>query len=325
MKTHRTFNWVGGLMLLSLCLAHGQVPMEISYQGRLTASATNFAGTGYFKFSLVDRGGAVTYWSNDGTGLAGGEPAQPVALTVDNGLFTVGLGNTSLANMTALSPLVFTNAELFLRIWFGPAPNSLVKLAPDQRVTSVGYAMMTANVPDGSIRSTKLAPGAIGSTQLAAQSVQSSNLAPAAVTSAAIGAGAIIDSHVAANAQIADTKLAGSGNLVTNFNADLLDGAHAAELGATVQKVVRGFVSFSGSTFETSQTFSPTVDPAKSYVILSPAILTGGAAGGSFNAGRTGAALIGLTTNRITIAVDALSTSGSLYPMRVSYQIIELK
>jgi hypothetical protein len=47
---------VGGLasLLLALALtAAAQVPETISYQGRVTASGTNFTGTGQFKFALV--------------------------------------------------------------------------------------------------------------------------------------------------------------------------------------------------------------------------------------------------------------------------------
>ena len=36
-----------------------QVPPMISYQGRITASGTNFTGTGQFAFALVDGGTLV--------------------------------------------------------------------------------------------------------------------------------------------------------------------------------------------------------------------------------------------------------------------------
>jgi hypothetical protein len=53
---------------------------------------------------------------------------------------------------------VFANADVRVRVWFNDGTNGSQLLAPDQRITSVGYAMVAATVPDGSISSSKLAP-----------------------------------------------------------------------------------------------------------------------------------------------------------------------
>jgi hypothetical protein len=46
-------------------------------------------------------------------------------------------------------------------IWFNDGVNGSQLLTPDQRIASVGYAMMAANVPNGAITADKIAPGAI--------------------------------------------------------------------------------------------------------------------------------------------------------------------
>ena len=65
----------------------------------------------------------VTYWSNDGTSAAGSEPTNAVPLTVSKGLYSVLLGDTALANMTAIPNSVFNNADVRLRVWFNDGPH----------------------------------------------------------------------------------------------------------------------------------------------------------------------------------------------------------
>jgi len=117
-----------------------QVPPIISYQGKISIGATPFNGTGQFRFALVDAAGTTTYWSNDGTSTAGGQPAAAVALPVVNGLYVVPLGDAAIANMTGVPASVFTNPDVRLRVWFDDGPHGVQLLAPDQRVTTVGYA-----------------------------------------------------------------------------------------------------------------------------------------------------------------------------------------
>src|SRR5437879_5721220 len=119
---------------------HGQVPQLINYQGRVVVGATNFNGTGQFKFALVNAAGTTAYWTNDGTHLDGTEPTAAVSLTVANGLYSVLLGDTSLSFMTAIPANVFNNSDVRLRVWFNNGTTGSQLLSPDQRIAAVGYA-----------------------------------------------------------------------------------------------------------------------------------------------------------------------------------------
>ena len=138
-------------------VASAQVPQLLNFQGRITVGNVNFDGTGQFKFALVNGSGSLTFWSNDGTGAGGGQPAGAVSVPVSKGLYSVQLGNTALPNMIALPAAVFTNSDLRLRVWFNDGATGFQLFTPDQRLAAVGYAMMAGNVPDGTVTVAKLA------------------------------------------------------------------------------------------------------------------------------------------------------------------------
>ena len=191
------------LAILATPLA-AQVPQRLNYQGRVAVGTVNFDGTGQFRFALVNATGSTTFWSNDGTSTAGSQPAASVPLTVTKGLYSLALGDTALPNMTAIPASVFENADVRLRVWFDDGVNGSQLLTPDQRLSSVGFAMKaeSANsattVPDGAITAAKLATSAVGATAIAAGSVDSARILD----------GTIVNADIAAAAGIADTKLA---------------------------------------------------------------------------------------------------------------------
>src|SRR5688500_19261559 len=112
-----------------------QIPQTISFQGRVLAQGQPFTGQGMFKFALVDAGGN-THWRNDGA-VANDEPAVAVSLSVNNGLFGVLLGDSSIPGMAAIPPQVFTTgAAQALRIWFNDQVNGFIQLTPDQPLSS---------------------------------------------------------------------------------------------------------------------------------------------------------------------------------------------
>lgn len=163
-------------LLLAAHIACAQgVPPLVNYQGRVAVGTVNFDGTGQFKFALVNSTGTSTYWSNDGSSSAGTEPATAVSLTVAKGLYSVLLGDTTIANMTAISASVWSNADVRLRVWFNDGTNGSQLLTPDQRLAPNGY------LPDASVTTAKMADGSVSSAKIAVGGVSSINLAAGAV------------------------------------------------------------------------------------------------------------------------------------------------
>ncbi len=158
--------------------------------GQVTGITVTDAGSGYSASPTITIApptvnlSYTTYWSHDGTSSAGGEPASAVPVSVAQGLFTVGLGDTLIPSMSALPPQVLANPDVRLRMWFNDGVNGFSQLSPDQRLTSTAYAMMADTVRDGAITAGKLAPNSITSAQIAPGSITSSQLADGAVTRA---------------------------------------------------------------------------------------------------------------------------------------------
>jgi hypothetical protein len=131
-----TLPWAG------MAKAEGIPPM-IQYQGKVLVDGIPHNDTGYFKFSLTDDPSNPTtnYWTNDGsTPAAGAEPSSPVALPVEQGLFSVKLGDTALTHMTDLNPSIFETPALYLRVWFSPDGVAFEQLAPDRQLVTVPFA-----------------------------------------------------------------------------------------------------------------------------------------------------------------------------------------
>src|SRR5258708_27341495 len=170
-------------LTLSFCgeRLSAQVPRIIHFQGFVAVKGNGFDGLGEFKFSLVNSNGAATFWSNDGSAAGGAEPASAVPVLVNKGVYSVNLGDSQLPNMTPIPPTIFTNSDVRLRVWFSDGKHGFEQLSPDQRITSVGYAMMAANVPNGSITSQKLAADAVTGANIAAGSIGANQLANVAV------------------------------------------------------------------------------------------------------------------------------------------------
>jgi hypothetical protein len=184
-------------LVVGLPAAHSQVPQAITYQGSLLAGAGPFSGAGMFKFALVNSNGTATFWSNDGSSAGGGEPKQAITHQVTRGLFTVLLGDT---NMTPVRWTVFTNSDVRLRIWFNDGTNGFAQLSPDQQLTSSGFAMMAASIPNGSVTGNNLAPGAVSSLNIAVGAVTSAQLALGAVTTPTLANGSVTAAKLAPQA-----------------------------------------------------------------------------------------------------------------------------
>ena len=174
-----------GTTLAALCFAgilRAQVPNLIHYQGRVVVSGVNFDGAGQFKFALVNSAGTTTFWSNDGTSVGGSQPNAAITQPVAKGLYSILLGDTSVANMALLPASVFANPDVRLRIWFNNGALGFQQLAPDQRLAPQPY------LADGAVTTAKIASGAVTNTQLSPNAVQAGNIAPGAVGPAQVSA-----------------------------------------------------------------------------------------------------------------------------------------
>jgi hypothetical protein len=174
MKRSLTLSLLASLLLAAV--ARAQVPQVMHYQGRILVGNNNFNGSGHFKFALVDPGG-TTLWNNDGTGIGmvNNAPVADVTINCDHGLYSVMLGETPA--MVAIPINVFSHADVRLRVWFSDNQNGFQQFVPDQKIASVGYAMMAAAVMDGAITAAKLADGAVTTAKLAPGAVTSAILA----------------------------------------------------------------------------------------------------------------------------------------------------
>jgi N-acetylneuraminic acid mutarotase len=285
MKT--SLKWAVALLLLcSTSFLPAQVPQLINYQGRVGVDGVNFDGSGQFKFAFVDAAGTDTYWSNDGSSMAGSEPATAVSIPVSKGLYSILLGDATQVHMTIVPSTVFVHGDVHLRVWFSDGVKGFQQLAPDRRVAAVGYALMANSVSDGAITTAKIADGSVTSEKLAAGVVQTSNLATGAV----------------GNIQLANSALtinAGTG----------LGGGGLVSLGGNVSLSNSGVLSLTSGG-------GITVDSATGVVTLgssATSVNTAGAivardANGEFTAGTITAALNG---NAAT-ATSATSFTGLL-------------
>jgi len=138
-----------------------QVPHLLNYQGRVTSGGQNFSGTGQFKFALINANATTAYWKNDGPPGNILVPPFGISIPVQNGHYSVQLGDTAITNMQALPPEVFTqHSDVRLRVWFSDGVHGFQALVPDQRLAAVGYAIMAEDVKNGAITAAKMASGA---------------------------------------------------------------------------------------------------------------------------------------------------------------------
>jgi len=142
----------GGSGATATAILSGDGPGSFRF-GRVESYVVDSPGSGYTSTPRVIVGPPpesiffTTYWSNDKTGLSaspvlgGSEPVDAVSVSVDGGLFTVGLGDTNLFNMTELGVDIFGHPDMELRIWFDDGVDGFAALSPTQPLSSVPYAM----------------------------------------------------------------------------------------------------------------------------------------------------------------------------------------
>ncbi len=121
--------------------------------GAITAITVTNPGSGYTAAPTVvitDPAAPAQLWNNTfgATNAPLDEPRFAVPLPVTNGLYAVGLGDTSLSVMQALPPSLAPAAgkRAFLRVWFDDGVHGFQALAPDTELHAVPFAREAASV-----------------------------------------------------------------------------------------------------------------------------------------------------------------------------------
>jgi len=134
----RTILLVLVVLLLVPAAARG-IPLTVSYQGQLTTAGTPYTGPAAFKFAIID--GGTTLWSNDGTSAGGNEPGTPVLVDVEDGIFTVLLGDPGTPMLPLLAEDLSGAAEPMLRVWVDTGGG--FELLADQPLASAPFALQS--------------------------------------------------------------------------------------------------------------------------------------------------------------------------------------
>lgn len=208
-------------ILLLSALAWATPELQIPFKGDLSDSSVSLTGNVYMKFSLYESSGNTTVWSNDGTGV-GSAPAEPtdgVTVSLNDGLFTVWLGDTSVTNMTVLSKTTFDSGNLYLRIWISEDNATFTALSPDKRMSAEPFAFR-AHSAETADDATTLAGVTPGSTGLALLNDASTTEAVATLGLGTASANASGDFASSSHGH-AHTEITGLGDLATQSSSGL--------------------------------------------------------------------------------------------------------
>lgn len=125
------------MIALAVSTASASDSTMFNYQGRVMVQGMPYTGAGRMKVAILATTGTSTVaslWSNDGTSLAGSEPADSFSVNAASGVFDVMIGDTALG-MQPLPAILFNrNDELKVRVWFNDGLHGFQKLSPDRRL-----------------------------------------------------------------------------------------------------------------------------------------------------------------------------------------------
>lgn len=188
--TRASLRWGAGLWVLWISVLLGGTgrlaaqsagpPEVIEFQGRVTVNGVPFTGTGYFAFALaklvLPDGYWVTYWASRYDLWAGGFPPNGIPISVQNGLYTVRLGD-SVAHpgtlpLSTAHPIgeILGISGIRLRVWFSDGVHGFQTLTPEVNLASAPFALLAQ-------KASSVADGAVGLGQLKSE-VRSSDATP---------------------------------------------------------------------------------------------------------------------------------------------------
>jgi len=163
------------------------IPLMIPHTGTIKVKGNDVPlnGMKQFKFAITNGHpecatsppGSLCkfHWTNDNRSPNGtGEPENFVTIFVNNGIFAVRLGDTTLTHMQTIPTAVFENAATHLRVWFNDGAKGSQWLSPDRPLAAVPYAYhaeTAKNVVNGGVTSTMIANDAVTTTQIADKTI----------------------------------------------------------------------------------------------------------------------------------------------------------
>ncbi len=158
----RRGGWAGLALVLALLAGSAgaqdlDIPSGFVHQGYVEVDGQPFDGTGEFYFAIVESLLGTNQWTNDGSQLTtSNRPDTPVSLEVNNGVYSVSIGDAGQTDALNLSAL--DNPLVKLRVWFDDGTNGVQQLTPDQELHSVPFARAaeTANDVRGEITADKV-------------------------------------------------------------------------------------------------------------------------------------------------------------------------
>jgi hypothetical protein len=200
--------------------------------GAVTSITVNNTGSGYTSAPTVtiapprENLAYTTYWSNDGTSVAGSEPVAAVSLPVNAGVVTARLGDASVANMTALPDSLFSQPNLHLRLWFDDGVNGFAGLQPTQPLTAAPYAFTAGSASNllGTVTAANLSGTYSQPVTLnnAANSFSGSGAGLTSLNASQLATGTVPDDRLAANVARTNQVWLLGGNATTSFGYQLL-------------------------------------------------------------------------------------------------------
>ena len=305
--------------------------------GVVTAITMDTAGSGYTSPPAVTVAAPAanisytTYWSNDGTSAGGSEPASPINISVSGGLFTVMVGDTNTANMSAIDASTFAQPNLQLRIWFSDGVNSFAALDPAQKLAPAPYAVTAQMLPGLSTLQTS------GGTLNITGGSPANYIAAGIVGATISGGGATDYTHIVGNAwpSISNTVVGDfgtvAGGVANSAGQNGVVGGGTGNLALGANDGLGGFATVGGGTGnEADNDFTVVAGGQGNHASGFSATVGGGTAneasgrmssvlGGSFNSSSGGSAAIGggsnnrATNNYATVPGGLNNLAGGTY------------
>ena len=126
---------------LTIPFAFAWAEVPVPHSGHVSVDGTPFTGSGSFKFSIVNASDSVI-WSNDGSTAQ--PPTSSIQLTVNNGFYSLHLGDTSLTGMSALPASSLREVEkAYLRIWFDEGDGAFERIGTDVALGAAPFALVS--------------------------------------------------------------------------------------------------------------------------------------------------------------------------------------